>query len=220
MRGVEYLIPKAQVECNKFISACESKGLKVKITDTLRTKQEQDALYAQGRTKAGSIVTNVKYPNSMHNWGVAWDFCRADGRDAYDNSDRFFEKCGEVAVSLGLIWGGNWKSIIDRPHVQLSDWGDTPTQLKNEYGDPDTFKKYFKDLGNDDKLTTLREGCEGFQVFILQGFLFKSDIKEIDGIFGKRTLEKVTKFQKENGLEVDGIVGRITWNTLLSVNMR
>src|SRR5690606_22511724 len=39
-----------------------------------RTWAEQDALYAQGRTKPGSIVTNAKGGQSNHNFGIAMDF--------------------------------------------------------------------------------------------------------------------------------------------------
>lgn len=37
---------------------------------------------------------------------------------------------------------------------------------------------------------------------------------QIDGIFGKRTLAAVERFQRRNGLSQDGIVGRLTWTKL------
>ena len=40
---------------------------------TLRTFAEQDALYAQGRTKGGLKVTNAKGGQSYHNYGLAID---------------------------------------------------------------------------------------------------------------------------------------------------
>lgn len=40
---------------------------------TIRTFAEQEALYAQGRTKPGKVVTNAKAGMSYHNYGLAVD---------------------------------------------------------------------------------------------------------------------------------------------------
>lgn len=213
MRGLEHLIEEARIKAEQLVSECEKQGLKVKITDTLRTKAEQDALYNQGRTTEGGIVTNCRYPNSMHNWGVAFDICRNDGRGAYNDIDGWFSKVGAIGVKLGLEWGGNFKSFKDKPHFQLPQWGSTPKLLINNFGTPEQFLKTNQSVP--DKLETIEKGARGWCVFILQGFLFKSDLSRIDGIFGNITREKVLKFQKENGLIEDGIVGKNTWNALL-----
>lgn len=141
MRGTEHLHPELQVICEKFLNYCQLAGLNVKITDTLRTKAEQDALYAQGRTTAGSIVTNVKYPNSAHNWGVAFDICQNIKGREYDDSGNFFAKCGKIGESLGLTWGGSWKSFQDKPHFELKRFmPDGSTKwLRETYGDPAQF---------------------------------------------------------------------------------
>ena len=54
----------------------------------IRSKAEQDALYAQGRTKKGSIVTNAKGSDysSQHQWGIAFDIAINDKKLLYDEA--------------------------------------------------------------------------------------------------------------------------------------
>jgi len=55
----------------KFLDAAAQAGLIVDCFQGLRTIEQQDALYAQGRTKPGKVVTNAKGGQSYHNWGLA-----------------------------------------------------------------------------------------------------------------------------------------------------
>lgn len=147
MRDIKQCHPRLQKLADELVTACERKGLKIKITECLRTAAEQDSLYAQGRTKPGNRVTNARGSSysSMHQWGVAFDFCRNDGKGAFNDDDGFFKKVGIIGQTLGLEWGGSWKSIKDKPHFQLPDWGSTATKLKRTYGTPERF---FSTWGN------------------------------------------------------------------------
>lgn len=60
---------------------------------------------------------------------------------------------------------------------------------------------------------TLRRGASGNAVKELQGLL---GLKQ-DGIFGCLTETAVRLFQKEHGLEPDGVVGQKTWKELLKI---
>ncbi|PWW37411.1 MULTISPECIES: M15 family metallopeptidase [Paenibacillus] len=112
-----------------LIERCYNKGIMILITQGLRTYAEQDALYAQGRTKPGSIVTNVKGGYSIHNFGFAIDYALLlqDGKTASwdtkrdDNKDSKadFLQVAEEAKALGFEWGGDWKSFVDMPHLQM-----------------------------------------------------------------------------------------------------
>lgn len=104
-----------------FIDKCAAQGIKVGITSTYRSFQEQDALYAQGRTTAGSVVTNAKGGQSMHNFKVALDFCpmTSDGRFEW-NDKATFTKIGMIGESCGFEWGGRWVSFLDLPHLQYT----------------------------------------------------------------------------------------------------
>ena len=141
MRDINRLHPRLIEKVELLKKYCLRKGLKIGIGECVRTKEEQDALYKKGRTLPGNIVTNAKGSNysSMHQWGVAFDFFRNDGKDIYNNSDGFFEKVGAVGKSLGLMWGGDWKNPVDMPHFQLPDWGKTASFLRTKYKTPEKF---------------------------------------------------------------------------------
>lgn len=69
--------------------------------------------------------------------------------------------------------------------------------------------------------TVLRQGSRGEEVRILQYYLaflgfFNPKLPQIkvDGVFGKETYDAVLTFQRLYGLNVDGIVGRSTWNMI------
>ncbi len=119
-RDISALLSNAQVACNTFLAECKSAGLNVKITETYRSQARQNELYAQGRTTSGNIVTWTK--NSRHTSRLAWDICQNIKGKEYDTSTGFFDKCGKIATSLGITWGGSWKTP-DRPHFEVSaDW--------------------------------------------------------------------------------------------------
>ena len=58
-------------ECDKALSG----KAKIRITEGLRTIEEQNLLYAKGRTLPGKKVTNAKGGQSIHNYGFAVDMC-------------------------------------------------------------------------------------------------------------------------------------------------
>ena len=148
MKDVTQLHPTLQKKIKELKKLCADNGITIRITECLRTVSEQDALYAKGRTKPGSKVTNCqgKRYSSMHQWGVAFDYVidqdtdkdgDVDIRDLYNA--KLMNVVGKIGESIGLEWGGSWKSIVDKPHFQLPDWGSTPTKLKAKYGSPDKF---------------------------------------------------------------------------------
>ena len=149
MRDVKQLHPDLQKKIKQLQDLCKKNGITIGISECLRTVAEQDAFYAQGRTKPGIKVTNCKGStySSMHQWGVAFDFylimdVDGDGKtgdDAYNDATGLFDKVGKLGQSIGLEWGGSWKSPVDKPHFQLPNWGSTAKKLKEQYGTPDKF---------------------------------------------------------------------------------
>lgn len=143
MRDTKALHPRLQLKMAGLKILCDKAGLKIGISECLRTVAEQDALYAQGRTKPGLKVTNARGStySSQHQWGIAFDFYRNDGKGAYDDSGNFFGRVGTLAKQIGLGWGGDWKSPVDKPHIYLKEWGSTTSALRSAYGTPDKFMR-------------------------------------------------------------------------------
>lgn len=139
-RDITKLHPILQDKILQLRILCDKAGLELGIGECFRTVAEQDALYAQGRTKPGSIVTNGRGSTygSQHQWGIAVDFFRNIKGEEY-TSNAFFTNVAVLAKSIGLAWGGDWKSFVDRPHLYLPDWGSTTSVLKKRYGTPAVF---------------------------------------------------------------------------------
>jgi len=143
MRGIEKLHPEVRKKAQTLQQLCKDKNLILLITETWRTKDEQDALYDKGRTAPGSIVTNCKYPQSAHCWGVAFDFCRNIKGSEYTNEDGFFNIVGELGKSIGLFWGGDFKNFSDMPHFEDPSYmvNNSTATLEKKWTTPDEFKK-------------------------------------------------------------------------------
>lgn len=128
------------------------KGVRLRFAYTLRTNAEQDALYAQGRTKLWDAngkrlgkVTNAKGGQSIHNYGLAFDivilldkngdgvFEAASWDTKSDNDKDGMSDWMEVVryfKSIGWVWGGEWKSFPDAPHFEKT-FGHNYNSLRN-----------------------------------------------------------------------------------------
>ncbi|WP_127506612.1 M15 family metallopeptidase [Paenibacillus humicus] len=124
------LLPVVAAAASALIERCYNRGVPIVITQGLRTYAEQDALYAQGRTKPGAIVTNARGGYSNHNFGVAidfalllpdgnkcsWDTKRDDDRDGVADWNEVVTE----AKRLGFTWGGDWRTFTDLPHFEMT----------------------------------------------------------------------------------------------------
>jgi peptidoglycan L-alanyl-D-glutamate endopeptidase CwlK len=112
------LLPEVQPYARALVTKAGADGITIKVISGLRTYDEQNDLYAQGRTKPGRIVTNARGGFSNHNFGIAFDVGVFEGSQYLDESPKY-KAVGVLGMDLGLEWGGNWKTIQDEPHFQL-----------------------------------------------------------------------------------------------------
>lgn len=163
----QLLHPKIRQEVIDLIDKAETQlptNIAVRIVQGLRTFEEQNALYAQGRTKPGNKVTNARGGSSYHNYGLAIDFSilvDKDGNGTYDelswDTDADRDKDGmkdwleivKVFKEAGYIWGADWDNdgktkadgdkdehLVDMPHVQKT-FGYTWQKLIEKYNNKD-----------------------------------------------------------------------------------
>jgi peptidoglycan LD-endopeptidase CwlK len=112
------LQPRVQTYARTLVHSAAAAGIEIKVISGFRSYAEQDQLFAQGRTKPGRKVTNAKGGESNHNFGIAFDIGVFDGA-TYLGESPSYDAVGVLGKEVGLEWGGDWASIVDKPHFQL-----------------------------------------------------------------------------------------------------
>ena len=144
-RKVEDLLPLVGHKAILHVHACKQAGIDLLITCTYRCPADQNALYAQGRTKPGAIITRAKAGDSLHQYRVAYDAVplrngkpvwgiKGNGIDTDPSDDskddlELWQRVGELGKSCGLEWAGDWKDFKEFPHFQYTG-GMTLAQLQ------------------------------------------------------------------------------------------
>ncbi|MBK8093067.1 MAG: M15 family metallopeptidase [Verrucomicrobiaceae bacterium] len=120
---------KALAKFEPFLAKAEAvmatKGVAIEVISGLRSWSAQAALYAQGRTKHGRIVTKARPGSSWHNYGLAIDLGLFKNGLYLDEkrpgeADRLYAEIGRIAAKHGVEWAGNWKSFQETPHFQVT----------------------------------------------------------------------------------------------------
>lgn len=160
-REIRHLAPELQVLYNRFHDRCRRdtwmlrNGITILLTCTYRSDEEQNRLYAQGRSSPGRVVTNAKAGQSQHNattpqgqpaarafdivplrrgkpvWGTSGDGIDDDPSDDHTDDLEVWQRVGAHGEAVGLEWAGRWTRFREYPHFQL----------------PKDYKPGLKDLG-------------------------------------------------------------------------
>lgn len=151
LQRIQTLHPKLRAEATQILSdincSVNTPNSFCRIAFGLRTFQEQQALYNQGRTTPGARVTKAKPGQSMHNYGLAVDiaFIINGSQASWDtkkdwDGDKQSDWMEVVAIfkRYGWAWGGDWRSFVDMPHFEKT-WGLGWQDLKKKMDKGDTF---------------------------------------------------------------------------------
>jgi len=103
----------------------EPEGIIIRVTEGLRSWNEQQRLYEQGRTTPGKIVTNCPGGHSWHNLGLAVDVAPNDPSKPiripdWNEDHPDWKRIEAVAASIGFVCGCNFRTRKDSPHLQLT----------------------------------------------------------------------------------------------------
>ena len=131
------LHPKLRDEAHSIVTNLWADGIPLRVTEGYRTWKQSDLDYAKGRTAPGVKITNAPGGSSYHNFGLALDFCLLDSKGAVFsqtidlNHDSIADWLEVVKAfkNAGWVWGGDWHTIKDGPHVEKS-FGYSVKQLK------------------------------------------------------------------------------------------
>lgn len=128
-RSLDDLEPHVRVMAEQLLARAKAAGIPLTVTFTRRSMAMQTALYAQGRTTPGPIVTDAKAGFSYHNFGLALDVVPTellalknwgDTPEHQVATDALWAKVGAIGKAIGFRWGGDFQTIKDRPHFEWS----------------------------------------------------------------------------------------------------
>jgi peptidoglycan L-alanyl-D-glutamate endopeptidase CwlK len=144
-RDKSLLYPPFAEQLIRFESELQKANLPFFLFMGLRTFEDQDTLYSQGRTAPGKIVTNARGGDSWHNYGLAADYVLDSQPDkpglqwSWDlkadlnhTGHSMWRDMAEIAAKCGLEPGYFWAKFPDAPHVQ-NRYGLTLADAKELY---------------------------------------------------------------------------------------
>lgn len=109
---IKTLHPLIQEKAVLFVLTNQKEGRNVRIYKGYRSPEEQNKEKARGKS-------GVSAWGSYHQYGLAFDFVEIeDGVALWKNPN--WETIAKVGIALGFEWGGYWKSLVDKPHLQYT----------------------------------------------------------------------------------------------------
>lgn len=118
---IEDLTPACQALFQKFKTRLDQANIPFVVVFTLRTAEEQHALWLKGRDASGKVVDQSKVVTncdgykklSNHQSGNAFDltFANEQGKPYWPADPVRWFGLGQIAESCGLGWGGRFQPL-------------------------------------------------------------------------------------------------------------
>ena len=127
--SLDDLHPRVRAMAEQLLGDAAAAGIPLRVTYTLRSMASQAALYAQGRTAPGPVVTKAPAGHSFHNFGLALDVVPVellvlpewgDIPEHQARTDALWVRVGAIGKRIGFRWGGEFARFRDRPHFEWS----------------------------------------------------------------------------------------------------
>lgn len=133
--------PTARTLFRAVLNELREAGYPIAVVEVYRSPERQRQLYAQGRSDdalrkagytpqeiaaarlagftAGKSIVTKKMTAGMHGQGRAMDVAFVlNGVRTYQVPESYWQAYGRIAKKHGLIWGGDWKTFVDKPHCE------------------------------------------------------------------------------------------------------
>lgn len=147
LKKISELAPPVQVLARGLVSALAAQSIDIEITQGLRSKEMQDAVYAQGHAPLLMVnakrvavglppltleqnvrpVTNAPGGHSWHEFGCAFDVVPnfspdpAHVKPDWNEADATWKIILTTGIRIGLTEGASWsEKHRDAPHFQLT----------------------------------------------------------------------------------------------------
>ena len=112
---IKELLPERQYAVIAWCDECELQGFPIKISEVYRTRERQNDLYEQGRTRPPwKIVTYTR--NSDHTKRLALDVYAASG----ESTPEFYSTIEMLAKKYGITHPFTGAPLVDLPHFSVS----------------------------------------------------------------------------------------------------
>ena len=132
--------PELAQKITAMVATLEAQGIATRVVQGLRNWEDQERIYAQGRTTPGPKVTDAPPGHSMHEFGLAVDCMPSINppgqiyiQDEVAGSSRYLAMRA-IAEALGLTSGSRWLHVRpDWPHLQLIPLGNPTDQMRSDF---------------------------------------------------------------------------------------